>query len=66
MQFVIPLSRHGEPLFRQVYGGLRRAILSGAFRAGDKLPATRDLANELRISRTVVLLAYDQLIAEGF
>ncbi len=66
MQFVIPLSRHGEPLFRQVYSGLRRAILSGAFRPGGKLPATRDLASELRISRTVVLLAYDQLIAEGF
>ena len=66
MQFVIPLSRHGEPLFRQVYSGLRQAILSAAFRSGDRLPSTRDLANELRVSRTVVLLAYDQLVAEGF
>lgn len=66
MQFVIPLSRRGEPLFRQVYGGLRRAILAGTFRAGDRLPSTRDLAEELGISRTVVLLAYDQLVAEGF
>jgi GntR family transcriptional regulator / MocR family aminotransferase len=66
MQFVIPLSRRGEPLFRQVYQGLRQAILSGTFRAGDRLPSTRDLASELGISRTVVLLAYDQLVAEGF
>jgi GntR family transcriptional regulator/MocR family aminotransferase len=66
MQFVIPLSRRGEPLFRQVYQGLRQAILSGTFRAGDRLPSTRDLAGELGISRTVVLLAYDQLVAEGF
>lgn len=66
MQIVIPLSRRGEPLFRQVYQGLRQAILSGAFRAGDRLPSTRDLATELGISRTVVLLAYDQLVAEGF
>jgi GntR family transcriptional regulator/MocR family aminotransferase len=66
MQFVIPLSKQGEPLFRQVYSGLRQAILSGTFRAGDSLPSTRDLSQELGISRTVVLLAYDQLIAEGF
>src|SRR5580704_13566928 len=66
MQLVIPLSRRGEPLFRQVYAGLRRAILSGTFRAADRLPSTRELADELGISRTVVLLAYDQLIAEGF
>jgi GntR family transcriptional regulator/MocR family aminotransferase len=66
MQFVIPLSRRGEPLFRQVYAGLRQAILSGTFRVADRLPSTRELADELGISRTVVLLAYDQLIAEGF
>jgi len=66
MKLVIPLSRRGEPLFRQVYAGLRLAILSGTFRAGERLPSTRELADELGISRTVVLLAYDQLIAEGF
>jgi GntR family transcriptional regulator/MocR family aminotransferase len=53
-------------LNRQVYFGLRHAILSGTFRAGDRLPATRDLAEQLRVSRTVVLLAYEQLLAEGF
>jgi GntR family transcriptional regulator/MocR family aminotransferase len=66
MEFAIPLTKSGEPLFRQVYIGLRRAILSGSFPAGDRLPSTRDLAEQLGISRTVVLLAYDQLLAEGF
>jgi GntR family transcriptional regulator / MocR family aminotransferase len=66
MQFVIPLSKRGGPLFRQVYAGLRQAILAGTFRAAERLPSTRELADELGISRTVVLLAYDQLIAEGF
>ena len=66
MQLVIPLSRKGEPLFRQVYRGLRQAILAGTFRASDRLPSTREMADELGISRTVVLLAYDQLVAEGF
>jgi GntR family transcriptional regulator/MocR family aminotransferase len=63
---VIPLSKRGEPLFRQVYLGLREAILSGAFQSGQRLPSTRDLAEQLGISRTVVLVAYDQLLSEGY
>jgi GntR family transcriptional regulator/MocR family aminotransferase len=66
MELAIPLSKTGGTLFRQVYLGLRQAVLSGAFPAGDRLPSTRDLAEQLGISRTVVLLAYDQLLAEGF
>lgn len=66
MQVAIPLSCEGEPLFRQIYKGLRQAILTGALRANDRLPSTRDLAEQLDISRTVALLAYDQLLAEGF
>lgn len=66
MQLQIPLSKKRGRLFRQVYAGLRQAILSGAFRPGDQLPSTRDLADQLGVSRTVVLLAYDQLLAEGF
>jgi GntR family transcriptional regulator/MocR family aminotransferase len=66
MQLAIPLSKKGGPLFRQVYLGLRQAILSGTFRANGRLPSTRDLADQLGISRTVTLLAYDQLLAEGF
>ena len=66
MPFVVPLIKNGGPLSRQIYLGLRQAILAGTFRSGDRLPATRDLAEQLDVSRTVVLLAYDQLLAEGF
>ena len=66
MPLVIPLSKSAGPLFRQVYTGLREAILTGTFRAGDRFPSTRDLAEQLGISRTAVLAAYDQLLAEGF
>ncbi len=66
MEFAIPLFENGEPLFRQVYAGLRKAILSGSLPAGERLPSTRDLAEQLGISRTVVVLAYDHLLAEGF
>ena len=66
MQFVIPLSKTGEPLSRQIYLWLRSAILRGTLRSGERLPSTRDLAEQARVSRTVVLLAYEQLLAEGF
>lgn len=66
MQLTIPLSRGRGPLFRQVYLGIRQAILGGAVGAGERLPSTRDLAEQLGISRTVVVLAYEHLLAEGF
>jgi GntR family transcriptional regulator/MocR family aminotransferase len=66
LQPEIPLSKQGGPLFRQVYLGLRTAILSGTLQRGEKLPSTRGMAEQLGVSRTVVLLAYDQLLAEGF
>jgi len=66
MELAIPLSRLGEPLFRQVYAGIRNSILSGTLTAHQRLPSTRDLAEQLGISRTVILAAYDQLMAEGF
>ncbi len=66
MEFLIPLSDTEGPLFQQVYRGLRRAILAGTFRAGNRLPSTRELAQRLAISRTVVLLAFDKLLAEGY
>src|SRR5690242_19338803 len=66
MSLVIPFSKEKGPKFRQVYTRLRDAILSGVFQQGEKLPSTRDLAEQLGISRTVVLLAFDQLLAEGY
>ena len=66
MEVVIPLAKDGRPLFRQLYLGLRQGILSGTFSAGERLPSTRELADQLGVSRTIVLLAYDQLLAEGY
>jgi GntR family transcriptional regulator/MocR family aminotransferase len=54
------------PLHRQVYDGLRRAILDGVLRPGERVPSTRALAAELEVSRFPVLSAYDQLLHEGY
>jgi len=45
---------------------LRDAIRQGRLRAGAALPSTRALAADLGISRSVVVLAYEQLAAEGY
>lgn len=66
MQFVIPLTKRGEPLSRQLYLWFRNAALSGSLAAGERLPSSRELAEQLGISRTVVIMAYEQLLAEGF
>lgn len=44
---------------------LREAILSGALRYGDRLPSTRALASDLKLSRNTVVQALDRLNAEG-
>ena len=66
MPLAIPLSKGSGPLFTQLYLRLREAILTGTFSSAEKLPSTRNLAEQLGISRTVVLSAYDQLVSEGF
>jgi GntR family transcriptional regulator/MocR family aminotransferase len=64
---LLPLDpRAAEPLYRQLYGSLRAAILGGRLSAGGALPSTRLLAGELGVSRNTVLLAFDQLRAEGY
>jgi GntR family transcriptional regulator / MocR family aminotransferase len=67
MSFVIPLSRTGRsPLMRQIYSWFCQAILQGTMRSGERLPSTRESAEHLHVSRTVAVLAYEQLLAEGF
>ena len=66
MDLLIPLDGRQEPLYRQICRSLRALILSGALDGGKRVPSSRDLADQLNVSRTVVLLAYEQLEAEGY
>jgi len=64
---VLPVDRRSSvPLYRQLYDGFRTAILERRLRAGQRIPSTRALALELRISRLPLLNAYEQLVAEGY
>jgi len=54
------------PFYKQIYDGYRDAILSGRLRPGERLPSSRALAAELRISRLPVVNAFEQLLHEGY
>jgi GntR family transcriptional regulator / MocR family aminotransferase len=54
------------PLAVQLAEELRAAAGDGRLRSGDRLPSTRALAQQLKVSRTVTAAAYEQLHAEGW
>jgi len=57
---------HAAPLFEQICASLRGRIISGGLQEGTRLPPTRALASELGVSRSTVVTAYEQLVAEGY
>jgi GntR family transcriptional regulator/MocR family aminotransferase len=66
-EVLIQICREGRRSMReQVEHALRTAIQTGRFKAGFALPATRALAKDLGVSRGVLVLAYEQLLAEGY
>ena len=54
------------PLHHQLERELRDAIRSGRLAAETAVPSTRVLAEQLGLSRGVIVEAYEQLIAEGY
>ncbi|WP_043309679.1 PLP-dependent aminotransferase family protein [Pseudomonas sp. ML96] len=55
-----------QGLSRQLYQALRERILDGRLGGRTRLPASRDLAELLGVSRNTVTRAFDQLYAEGY
>jgi GntR family transcriptional regulator/MocR family aminotransferase len=56
----------GVPLRAQLEDAVRNAIRDGRLAHGTALPSSRALAEDLGVSRGVVVGAYDQLTAEGY
>lgn len=65
MSIHVTLAGRGD-LVARIYRELRAAILDGRLQPGDRLPATRELAEALSVSRTTVTTVYERLTAEGF
>src|SRR5258708_32511870 len=64
--FSIAINKSGEaPIYRQVMRRIQEQIAQGTLQPGDRLPASRDLAEELGISRISVVNAYAQLQESG-
>lgn len=55
-----------EPLYMQVYRQFREMITSRRLRPGDRLPASRNLAKDLQVSRVIISQGFEQLMLEGY
>jgi GntR family transcriptional regulator/MocR family aminotransferase len=54
-----------QPVSTQLCVALRELILAGGFAPGERLPASRTLAQDLGVSRTTVIEVFNRLTAEG-
>ena len=54
-----------RPVYRQIADELQRAVSVGVLKPGESLPATRQLAAELKLNPNTVQHAYRTLVQEG-
>lgn len=55
-----------EPLYEQIYNFIKKEIRERQIAPGERLPSSRMLSRNLRVSRSTVELAYAQLLSEGY
>ena len=58
--------RDARPIYEQVKDGLRKLVVTGVIREGEKLPSVRALASSLAINPNTIQKAYEALEAEGY
>lgn len=63
---VTPLTGRRSPAYRSLADGIRLLVLEGRVPVAARLPAERELATALSVSRTTVAAAYEALRGEGF
>jgi GntR family transcriptional regulator/MocR family aminotransferase len=56
----------GMSVAHWVYHELREAILAGRLPPGARLPSSRDVARQWQMARSTVVIAFEQLRAEGY
>jgi GntR family transcriptional regulator/MocR family aminotransferase len=65
----LPVDLIPEPqggLYQGLYKRLRAFILDGVWPPGTRLPSSRTLAADLKVSRNTAILAVEQLVADGW
>ena len=58
--------RDARPIYEQVKDGLRRLMVTGVIREGEKLPSVRTMASALAINPNTIQRAYESLESEGY
>lgn len=64
MQFVVS-GQSTLPIYEQIIGQVKTAIVAGDLKQGDMLPSIRALAKDLQISVITTKRAYEELEKEG-
>lgn len=54
------------PIFKQVANNLIELIKNGKIKSGYQLPASRDMASMLKLNRTTIVAAYEEMQAQGW
>ena len=55
-----------EPIYSQIFTQISSQIINGTLKSGEKLPAIRQISNQLRISVIPVKMAWEELDKQGF
>lgn len=67
MELMVPIDNQSRiPLYEQIYQYMKEEIRGGRMAAGSRLPSTRILAGNLKVSRSTTQMAYEQLLSEGY
>lgn len=67
VELMIPLKNQpGPPYYSQIYSYIKEEIKKGNISPATRLPSTRQLAQNLKVSRSTTQMAYEQLLSEGY
>ncbi|MDR7001926.1 PLP-dependent aminotransferase family protein [Neobacillus niacini] len=58
--------KDNSPKYKQIYEKFKSFIEQGDILANEQMPSIRQLADSLHVSRNTTLMAYEQLVAEGY
>ena len=64
--YLIGLDSTNKPKYMVICDLIRQRIIDHQLKPGERLPASRNLAVEIGVSRTSIVSAYEQLKAEGY